>query len=300
MISVSIAISGSGEADRREAEATRTALIWVRRFLADLSVIRSGNTVRAYEADLHRWIKFCDEQGTDPSTRGRRMAIAFVRAERERVCRGEQTVSPRSIVRRLAAIRQWYSYLALEPEQTGVQRNPIPVGNAVRTGSGIITGKPALLRYDHPLPQVLSAEEIDSFVEHLDATQYRDTAIAWLLKDGGLRINEALQLRLSEVSWGQRILTIRAAKNKHERRVPISQDALAALSNYVRLERPKMLSHDVVFVNLGWRGFGQPFRYRSWVYICERARAAAGTPSNVSSRHGWTAAKNASQIAGSR
>jgi site-specific recombinase XerD len=88
---------------------------------------------------------------------------------------------------------------------------------------------------------VLSAEEIDSFVEHLDATQYRDTAIAWLLKDGGLRINEALQLRLSEVSWGQRILTIRAAKNKHERRVPISQDALAALSNYVRLERPKML-----------------------------------------------------------
>jgi site-specific recombinase XerD len=90
MISVSIAISGSGEADRREAEATRTALIWVRRFLADLSVIRSGNTVRAYEADLHRWIKFCDEQGTDPSTRGRgwrlrsceQSASAFVAASK--------------------------------------------------------------------------------------------------------------------------------------------------------------------------------------------------------------------------
>ena len=61
-------------------------------------------------------------------------------------------------------------------------------------------------RYDHPLPQVLSSEEVDGFLGHLDATQYRDTAIAWLLKDGGLRINEALQLRLSEINWGQRIL----------------------------------------------------------------------------------------------
>jgi integrase len=36
--------------------------------------------------------------------------------------------------------------------------------------------------------------------------------------------------------------------------------------------------HDIVFVNLGRRGFGQPFRYRSWVAICEQARTAAGTP----------------------
>ena len=46
----------------------------------------------------------------------------------------------------------------------------------------------------------------------------------------------------------------------------------------MRLERPRPLVHDIVFVNLGRRGFGQPFRDRSWVAICEQARKAATTP----------------------
>jgi len=32
---------------------------WVRRFIDDLGVIRSANTVRAYEADVQRWVVFC-------------------------------------------------------------------------------------------------------------------------------------------------------------------------------------------------------------------------------------------------
>jgi integrase len=93
-----------------------------------------------------------------------------------------------------------------------------------------------------------------------------------------MRINEVLQLRLDDINWSKRILTIRAAKNRRERSVPVTQEAITTLSNYVRLERPRRLAHDLVFVNLGRRGFGQPFRYRSWVAICERARQAAGTP----------------------
>jgi integrase/recombinase XerD len=249
----------------------------MRRFLADLAIIRSANTVRAYAADLQRWIAFCEQLGVHPLQARPRTAIAFVRAERERTYRSEKTVSARTIVRRLSAIRQWYAYLALEPEETGVHRNPIPAGNAIRTGAGVIAQQPALLRYDQPLPQVLSAEETERFLEHLTATRYRDGAIVWLLKDGGLRINEVLQLLLDDINWSKRILTVRATKNRRERLVPITQEAIAALSNYVRLERPKPLPHDVVFVNLGRRGFGEPFRYRSWVAICEQARHAATT-----------------------
>lgn len=66
--------------------------------------------------------------------------------------------------------------------------------------------------------------------------------------------------------------------NRTDRVVPISQDAVTILADYVRLERPKPLPHDAVFVNLGRRGFGQPFTYRSWVAVCETARQAAETP----------------------
>jgi integrase/recombinase XerD len=251
---------------------------WVERFLDDLAVVRSTNTVRAYRHDLARWIEFCSSAGVDPLRVGPRVAIDFIRAERKRPCRGDQTVGPRTIVRRLSAIRQWYAYLALEPELTGVRRNPIPAGNAIRTGAGVIAGQPALLRYDRPLPEVLSAEEIDRFIACLTATRYRDRAIIWLLKDGGMRIGEALDLRLGDINWSKRLLTVHAPKSRRERVVPISQDAIIILANYVRLERPQALPHDVVFVNLGRRSHGQPFTYRSWVAICEKARQTAHTP----------------------
>ncbi|MBL0239504.1 MAG: hypothetical protein IPQ00_02855 [Chloracidobacterium sp.] len=80
----------------------------------------------------------------------------------------------------------------LEPEQTGVQRNPVPVGGTLRTAAGIVSGQPALLRYDRSHPQTLSPDEIDRFVSQLTATKHRDRAIVWLLKDGGVRIGEAL------------------------------------------------------------------------------------------------------------
>jgi integrase len=119
---------------------------------------------------------------------------------------------------------------------------------------------------------------VERFIHHLTATQYRDQAIVWLLKDGGPRINEVLQLRVPDINWSKRVLIVRATKNKRERLVPVTQEAMLALSNYLRLERPKALTHDFIFVNLGRRGFGQPFRYRSWVAICAEARKAAGTP----------------------
>lgn len=251
---------------------------WLDRFLADLAVTRSANTVRAYRQDLARWLAFCRQEGVEPLAARPHSAIAFVRAERERPCGAGRTVGPRTVARRLAAIRQWYAYLALEPEATGVRRNPIPAGTAIRTGAGALAGRPALVRYDQPLPAVLSGDELARFLACLTATRYRDRAIVGLLLDGGLRIAEALALRLGDIRWATRCITLRAGKTRAERLVPLSAEALALLGTYLREERPAGLAHDAVFVNLGRRGFGQPFRYRSWVAVCEQARRAADTP----------------------
>jgi integrase/recombinase XerD len=240
--------------------------------------VRSANTVRAYRLDLARWIAFCAQVEVDPFTVRPRTAIDFIRRERERQHGPDHPISPRTIVRRLAAIRQWYAYLALEPEETGIQRNPIPAGNALRAGAGIVSGQPALLRYDHPLPETLSSPEIDRFLAGLTATRFRDRAIAWLLKDGGLRIGEVLGLELGDVNWSKRLLSVRASKSRTERIVPVSADAITILAEYVRWERPTPLPHEVVFVNLGRRGHGRPFTYRSWAAICATARQIAGVP----------------------
>ena len=265
-------MSGTGHSSSPDVDA------WVERFLADLATVRSANTVRAYRHDLARWTAFCRAYAVDPFGARPRNVIAFIRAERARPTRRGATVGARTVVRRLAAIRQWYAFLALEPEQTGVRRNPVPGGTPLRAAAGIVTGRPALLRYDRRHPDTLTPEEIARFAAQLTATRYRDQALVWLLKDGTLRIHEALDLRLGDIHWAGRRVTVRATKSRAARVVPLTADALALLGAYLRLERPTALEHDYVFVCLGRRSFGQPFRYRAWVYVCEQARRRAETP----------------------
>jgi site-specific recombinase XerC len=124
---------------------------WIQRFLDDMAVVRSANTVRAYAFDLRQWARFCKQQEIDPFRARPRTAIEFIRLERERTYRADKTVTARTVVRRLSAIRQWYAYLALEPEETGVHRNPIPAGNAIRTGAGVIA-KQASTATLRPIP----------------------------------------------------------------------------------------------------------------------------------------------------
>ncbi len=261
-----------------DKQHTSDSSFWFERFISDLSTVRPFNTVKAYRQDLVRWLAFCNEAGINALTARPTDIIQFVRTERERpTCRGE-TIGARTLVRRLSALRQWYAFLMLEPEQTGVHRNPVPIGGTLRTAAGIVSGQPALLRYDRSHPQTLSPNEIDRFVSQLTATKHRDRAIVWLLKDGGVRIGEALSLQMPDIHWAGRRVTVHATKSRTSRIVPLSDESLVALSNYIRIERPTELTHDYVFVCLGRRNFGQPFRYRAWVYICEEARKRADVP----------------------
>jgi site-specific recombinase XerD len=281
-------------ASEHKAEGTLQSDEWLHRFVDDMAVVRSAATVHAYAADVRRWISFCARLQVDPFRAGPRMAIAFIRCERERLYRPAQTVGPRTIVRRLSAIRQWYAYLALQPEETGVHRNPIPSGSALRSAAGVISGRPALLRFDQTLPQALSADEISRFIDQLTATQHRDQAIVWLLKDGGMRINEVLQLRLRDISWSNRILTTRATKNKTERLVPITQEAALSLSSYLRFERPKTHSHMTLYSSTsGGEDTGSPSAtVHGWQSASELARrrehrVCMPMPSAIRSQRIW-------------
>src|SRR4051794_41495104 len=103
-----------------------SALEWQRRFLEDLAVVRSANTVRAYAADLRRWIHFCDELGIHPFVVRPRTAIAFVRAERDRSVTAGPAGRARTLLRRPSAVRQGDAYPAGGPDPTRGWRQPPP------------------------------------------------------------------------------------------------------------------------------------------------------------------------------
>jgi hypothetical protein len=82
--------------DSAQGDDKGRAEVWVKRFLDDLGVLRSFNTVRAYAFDLARWTRFCFELEIDPFRAHPRTAIEFIRVERERSYRTDKTISART------------------------------------------------------------------------------------------------------------------------------------------------------------------------------------------------------------
>lgn len=261
---------------------------WADHYLADIATSRSQNTIRAYAFDLAAWLAYCRAQDLDPLKARPRDVLAFIEdqlsgdeaetagTDSDGPGRVASTLSRRTLSRRLSGVRGWYQYLMLRPEETGVTRNPVPMGSAFRTAAGVKAQRPALLREDRPLPAILTTEEVARFLAHLTATQFRDRALVYLMWSAGLRISDALALRVGDIDWAQAMITVRSPKSRRVRRIPVGRDAMTMLSNYVRLERPKTLDHDVVFVCLGRRHHGGPMSYKAWTYVCDQARRRAG------------------------
>jgi integrase/recombinase XerD len=92
------------------------------------------------------------------------------------------------------------------------------------------------VRGDQPQPDVLSGSEVARLIEHAPSGKHR--AIFLLLYGAGLRISEALHLRPADIDSKRNVIHIRAAKNRHDRIVPLPAVLLDALRAYWKEYRP--------------------------------------------------------------
>jgi integron integrase len=89
------------------------------------------------------------------------------------------------------------------------------------------------------LPVVLAREEVRAVLAQLSGT-YR--LVATLLYGGGLRLLEALRLRVKDVDFARRQLSIREGKGNRDRGAPLPRIAEAALRHHI--ERVARLHRD--------------------------------------------------------
>ena len=92
------------------------------------------------------------------------------------------------------------------------------------------------VRVTHPLPTLLSGSEVMKLLEATRSAKYR--AIFSLLYGAGLRLDEALHLRIEDIDSRRMMLRIPHAKSQ-PRDVPMSERVLKALREYWREERPQ-------------------------------------------------------------
>ncbi|TAE50368.1 MAG: tyrosine recombinase [Bacteroidetes bacterium] len=170
----------------------------------------------------------------------------------------------RSLARNVSAIRSFFRFLSTD------QLIPLDPAELLDTP-----------RFGRSLPEVLSAEEVESLIRAVPPGKslLRNRAIIEVLYSSGLRVSELVNLSLSRIYKADEILRIKG-KGSKERLVPIGQPALAALEAYLAEARPapKKGFEDAVFLNAK----GSRLSRISVFTIIKQAALAAGIDREVS------------------
>lgn len=195
----------------------------------------SENSIEGYLNDVRKLEEFSMETGRDPGP-----ASLTYHDLREFINQaGSGEVSARTQARLISGIRAFYRFLLIDGE---IKENPSSLLESPRLGL--------------KLPEVLTIEEIDRIVDAIDLSKpdgHRNKAIIETLYGCGLRVSELVNLRLTDIHYGEGFVSVTGKGNK-QRLVPVSGKALKEIDLY-RIDRNRLpVIHDENIVFLNRRG----------------------------------------------
>jgi site-specific recombinase XerD len=186
--------------------AITDAIIRYRRFLKRRNV--SPNTVKSYMNGLKHFVFWLDAPIE---------TVTYRKITEYIDCLLSQRLRPKTINCYLNTVCQFYHYLI---EEEGFQ-----IVNPVK--------KPNIMKLPRGLPRHLKDEHIEVLFKNLKGP--RDKAMFTLMLRCGLRVEEVAHLSLGNIDLKRRTLLIQDGKGAKDRIVYISNDALRALLEYIRV-----------------------------------------------------------------
>ncbi len=226
-------------------------------YLASLSLQRglSQNTIQSYAADLKGYSDFLQRAGR----------ITFLDIKPEDIFGyisqlSDKKLHSTSIARKISAVRGFHRFLI----ESGLS-NSDPTLNLESPKIG------------RPLPVVLDYEtEVKKLLEQPDvstALGKRDKALLEILYSCGLRISEAVNLKLRDLETRARFVVV-LGKGSKQRVVPVGKEAIFWLKVYLtrgRIRLAKPHSQNYVFLNHHGRKIS---RMGAWLILKNHARKA--------------------------
>jgi integrase/recombinase XerD len=150
-----------------------------------LGSFATSHTRNAYRSDLGAWLSWCREHDLEPLTATRPTVDAYARhLERTPASRTGAPLKPTTRARRLSALSSFFKY-ALDAEV--IPADPTARVRRPKTGHD----------YVNPTASLTTAEVAQLLT---GAESAQDRALVLLLSSTGLRISEALQLRLEGIT----------------------------------------------------------------------------------------------------
>jgi integrase/recombinase XerC len=215
---------------------TPAALDWLRRFRKYLTTERqySTHTDTNYARDLEALVQFCDKESLGE---WRELDTHHIRTFAMRAHAGG--LAPKSIQRRLSAVRSFFDFLIREtlearsPRRRDNANEPPPTPN-VLANPAIDVRAPKASR---TFPNTLDADQMARLLEIApapgDPLVARDRAIMELLYSSGLRLAELIALDVSHLLSDQTV-HIEKGKGGKGRIVPVGRKAIEALDAWLR------------------------------------------------------------------
>ncbi len=207
---------------------------WIERFVEHLRYERrlSPHTLSNYTRDLKAFDAWRRDQDVAEWSRLDSHHIRAFAAHQHR-----KGYSPRSIQRRLSAVRSFFNFLLRE---------------------GAIGANPAVdiraPKARHRLPDALDTDRMAALLafEPEDTVGFRDLAMMELLYSSGLRLAELVSLDLEALDLSDRTVRV-TGKGDKTRLVPVGARAQAALTDWLKV-RGELAAQDTHAVFVGVRG----------------------------------------------
>jgi integrase/recombinase XerD len=202
----------------------------------------SAHSVEAYLRDIDKLTNYLEsnEESLSPADISLQHLQSFMQ------CIGEMEMAPSSQARIISGIKSFFKYCLLEQICTVNPTTLLPSPKTRRK-----------------LPDVLSFEEIELLISHIDLSKPeggRNKAILETMYSSGLRVTEAINLKISCLYLDVGFIRV-IGKGDKERLIPIGADAIKFIKIYkdtIRIHQsPAKNFEDILFLNNRGKGLSR-------------------------------------------
>ena len=204
------------------------AELWLERFRQWLQLRNSSlHTIAAYSEGLRQFFLYLDSQGIDQLSAITRDVVEGYRGQLFQRRYRNKPLSFSTQSNRLQAVKAFLRYLFKEHFLLW------DVGAAIE-----------LPKKHQALPRILSEDEVLRLLNAVDVQDLvglRDRAMLEVFYSCAIRNGELAALAMADVDWERKALWIRQGKGGKDRLVPMGEEALAWLEEYLTRTRPQLL-----------------------------------------------------------
>ena len=202
----------------------------------------SAHSVEAYLRDIDKLTNYLESNKESLSP----AEVTLLHLQSFIQCIGEMEMAPTSQARIISGIKSFFKYCLLEQICTVNPTTLLPSPKTRRK-----------------LPDVLSFEEIELLISHLDLSKPeggRNKAILETMYSSGLRVTEAINLKISCLYLDVGFIRV-IGKGDKERLIPIGSDAIKFIKIYkdtIRINQtPAKNCEDILFLNNRGKGLSR-------------------------------------------